>query len=96
MYAFGIYSLGLDENHFRRLTLRKYNWLRERYVTEKEVEFESANLRTGAICAAIFNSQGMKKGDGKPYSPADFLTKKQEKKVQTVDEQKDILLRIGV
>lgn len=74
--------------------MSKFNRLAERYRDDVKQQHDIENMRMGAICAAVYNAAGAKKKNGQPFTATDFVT--QEKKQQTVSEQKEILMRAGV
>ena len=90
IWSFGVINLGLSDYQLWRLTLREFGLLLDRYVENEE----KADRRVGRVLAMIANvNKDPKKG--KAYSEDDFIPKAKERKVQSVEEQKAILSRIG-
>ena len=89
-----MYNLGLTSQQLWRLRLKEFYWLSERYYEEIEYREESAAMRLKFLVAELYNSSGVKKKNGKPFTVKDFEPKSNHK--QTVEEQKIILSQIGV
>lgn len=74
MWAVGIYDLGLTDEQWRRLTLRKYDALVKRFSNKLERE----DFRIAKLSAVSYNANGVKRRDGnkRPWSVDDFMGKK--------------------
>lgn len=90
IWSFGIINLGLSDDQLWRLTLKEYSLLVDRYMENEE----KADRRVGRLMAMLANlNKDPKKG--KSYSEDDFIPRAKETKVQSVEEQKAILARMG-
>lgn len=74
MWAVGIYDLGLTNEQWERLTLRRYDALVKRFSNKLERE----DLRIAKLSAVAYNANRVKrKGNNKrPWSVDDFMGRK--------------------
>ena len=74
MWAVGIYDLGLTDEQWRRLTLRKYDALVKRFSNK----LERADFQIAQLLAGIYNANGVKRrgNNKKPWSIDDFMGRK--------------------
>ena len=88
MWAVGIYDLGLTDEQWRRLTLRKYDALVKRFSNKLERE----DIRIANLSAVIYNANGVKrKGNNKsPWSIDDFTGRKNKTKNKIMPWQQQL------
>ena len=77
----GRYDLNLTEDEFWGLTLKEFNALIERHRNNHDW----LNYRTALICAILANTVRDPKKKIRPFTPEDFMPKK-ETKQQTTEQ----------
>lgn len=88
MWAVGIYDLGLTDEQWRRLTLRKYDALVKRFSNKLERE----DFRIAKLSAVAYNANGVKRKSGNkdPWSVDDFMGRKTEAKPKVMPWQQQL------
>ena len=86
MWAFAIYDLGLSDEGFWKLTLKRFAALAERY----HLSIERQHYHAALICAVLANIHRDPK-KSQPFSPADFMPGYRKKEPQTPQQMLNVI-----
>ena len=88
MWAVGIYDLGLTDEQWKRLTLRKYDALVKRFSNKLERE----DFMIAKLSAVDYNANGVKRkgNDKRPWSVDDFMVRKNKAKNKIMPWQQQL------
>jgi hypothetical protein len=94
LWAVGIYDLGLTDEQWKRLTLRKYDALVKRFSNKLERE----DFQIAKLSAVIYNANVVKRkgNDKRPWIADNFINREKEVKAKPWQQQLQIVEMLNI